>query len=372
MAIYRMAKALKEMGENPMIVSGGNINGFELFDEIPLWRVDTEQVGVFESKKYQLAVICIYENYILQKKVNRICKEQDIDIIQYAGNNGTGMFHDQNVPAVMRVSSYYELCYGDFLSYSKSEVVLHSFFERMAMKRMNGIYCPSNMLAQYLSGILKRKIRVIETVFFIEEKEEDFRFYEKLADKKYILFYGSISPQKGALEVAEAMNRVLKERTEFYLVVIGKDVKISGQSTKKMMKSKIDSKVQSRVIFYSAMEHKHLYPIIKNAYAVLQPSYMENLSNACMESMAFGKIVIGTYGTSYEQLIKDGQNGFLVKVKDADSLYEGIYRLLSLPEEDKFDMEKKALERIRQLRPEISARKLLEYYSKIIAAYMRK
>lgn len=370
MAIYRIAEGLKKMGENPLIVTGGNEEKYEIFHGIPLWRVKTERMNIFFSeKKANIVEKCVLENFILQRKVNELCKQIKIDIIQYAGNNGTGMFHSRiaiKVPAVMRVSSYYKLSYAGSETYSKREILLHSFFERLAMKRMDGIYCPSSVMADYLTNEIKRKVSVIETPFYIEEGSEDASYVRsKMKNKKYMLYFGSVNPQKGVLVLAKAANKILERYRNYYIVIIGNDFIVNEKSVKDIMKKQIHEDFLDRFLLFPAMEHRRLYPFIKSAEVILQPSYMENLSNACMEAMAFGKIVIGTIGASYEQLITDGVNGFLIKRGSAADLYRSVCRAMDLTEAEKKRMGILAQKRIEKMKPEISIKKLLQYYNSI-------
>lgn len=369
-AIFRIAKALKQAGDNPMIVTGGHRNKYEIFHGIPVWRVNTDKGGNDKNKLLNIVNECVTRNYLLQQKVNDICRDNEIDIIQYAGNNGTGMFHYLDIPAIMRVSSYYKLFFADYMTFSKGEVQLHSLFERLAMKRMNHIYCPSQLLADYLEKEIKRKCKVIETIFYIEDIQEDVSVYEdRLKGKSYILYYGTLSPRKGVFLIADIADRVLNKYQECYLVIIGNDLTIADGSVIKLMKEKIGSRFQNRVIFIPALNHDRLYPIIKGAAVVLSPSYMENISNSCMEAMAFGKVVIGARGSSYEQLITNGENGFLMARGSSEDLYKCICMALELPDDEKRKMSEKAKNRVDILKPEISVPKLRKYYRAIINAY---
>lgn len=370
MATYRIAEGLKKMGHNPIIATGGKRDKYEIFHGIPLWRFQTEPIHTFQPRKIvRMIENCVVENYVLQKRVNQLLQELNIDLIQYAGNNGTGMFYNAKkikIPAVMRVSSYYKFSYAGTTTYNGVEIMLHSFFERLAMKRIKNIYCPSKVMADYLKNELKQEIDVIETPFYIEEEHEDAFFVNtKMKDKKYLLYYGSVNPQKGVLILAKAINHILHRYKNLYIVFIGNDFVVRGKSVKNMIKHKIASGYANRVVFFQAMEHRRLYPFIKKSEFVLQPSYMENLSNACMEAMALGKIVIGTRGASYEQLITDGQNGFLMNRGSVSDLYYCVCRAMGLSKEEKECMGKLAQKRIEKLKPEISINILLQYYDKV-------
>ncbi len=367
MAVYRIAKGLQLLGHNPMIVAGGIINRHESYDGIPLWRVRTRRTSVCNSRIVDMIVECFYGNYLLQKKVTEICQLHKIHIIQYSGNNGTGMFHfNRHIPAVMRVSSYFGTLYRDYVLYSKAEVRCHSFFERLAMKRMNGIYCPSQILAQDLETMLGKKIRVLETPFWIDCKE-DYRKYDKcLKGKRYFLFFGRIEPDKGVLLIAENINGILSKYRDCYFVFIGNDSKVKGVSTVKAIKQKVDNQFSGRVIFMNSEPHEVLYPIIRNSEMVLLPSYSENLSNACIESMALGKIVIGTEEESFGQLIENGKDGYLISRGNSRQLHESICKVMEMSSGQKAEMEQNAKKRVAHLRPEESIKALVNYYEEMI------
>jgi glycosyltransferase involved in cell wall biosynthesis len=109
-----------------------------------------------------------------------------------------------------------------------------------------------------------------------------------------------------------------------------------------------------------------LYPIIQNADFVVLPSLMDNFPNACIEAMYFGKVVIGTDGASFEQLIDNGVNGFLCKINDPQDLLCKMNGAASLNANEKRKMCEKAHERITLLRPEIVVKKLLRFYQYVI------
>ena len=57
-----------------------------------------------------------------------------------------------------------------------------------------------------------------------------------------------------------------------------------------------------------------------------------------MEAMAIGRPVIATNVPGCNNLIKDGINGFLVKPKNTNSLYEAIVKFNNLSYEEKLKM----------------------------------
>ena len=114
------------------------------------------------------------------------------------------------------------------------------------------------------------------------------------------------------------------------------------------------------------MPHTQLYPVIKNSEFVILPSLMENLSNACIEAMYFKKVVIGTDGASFEQLITHGKNGLLCRIGDSQDLLDKMQMAVSMSEDQKRQMGKKARLRIDKLRPEYVVKQLVQLYEYVI------
>ena len=92
--------------------------------------------------------------------------------------------------------------------------------------------------------------------------------------------------------------------------------------------------------------------MIANAYACVLLSRTENLSNSCIEAMSMKKIVIATYGASFEQLIRNRENGFLVKRDSPKAFLKALAFLMNMTPEEKKRMEERAAVSIERLAPD--------------------
>ena len=80
--------------------------------------------------------------------------------------------------------------------------------------------------------------------------------------------------------------------------------------------------------------------------------------------MGLGKVVIGTNGASFEELITDGVNGFLVEPNNPDALAD---KLISAWVDPKLnEMSAAAKQRMREFAPEKTVTSLLNYYSEVL------
>ncbi len=168
--------------------------------------------------------------------------------------------------------------------------------------------------------------------------------------------------------IAEIIERILMDNPDYYFVFIGSLYNGNNRNSLKELYRKA-GKCRGRVLYFKPLKHVSLYPVIEHADYVILPSLMDNFLNACIEAMYFGRIVVGTNGTSFEQLITDGINGFLAKPGDAESLYQKICEACALTPEQKSAISEKAMQRIDLLRPDVVVKELIRYYEKVISCH---
>ena len=82
--------------------------------------------------------------------------------------------------------------------------------------------------------------------------------------------------------------------------------------------------------------------------------------------MSLQKIVIASKNASFEQLIVDGENGFLCEKDCAEAFINTINKVLSLPMDEKRKIENKAKTTISRLDPDVVYANFLKYYQAVI------
>jgi len=191
------------------------------------------------------------------------------------------------------------------------------------------------------------------------EELDDSSYREHLAGKRYGLFFGTVGLLKGVKTLAEVLPALFEHDKQLDFVFVGKQGNFAGRPMLEYVHGQVAPN-QQRVTYLDRLPHEKLYPIIDGASVVVLPSRIDNFPNACLEAMARGKIVVGTRGASFEQLIEDGVSGFLCEIDDRGSLQSAIERALAHPDPDAIGERAKA--RIAQLRPEIVGRELVRVY----------
>ena len=367
--IYRVSKALMERGHTPIVITAGEINENVKYNGI---RVIRRNIPMGYPKRYELvgyAASTIHMNYVLTKELRKLCKSERVDIIQFSSLRGLGLFYCGKIPSVARLSSYAPEFYKYSDTFSKKYIRLVGFFERISVRRRDAVFAPSNVMANAFMKDTHRKVDIIETPFIDDTPQKDTDFYQQtLAGKKYFLFFGTLYAEKGIFVIAEVIERILTDNPEYYFVFTGSRYHNNGRDPLKELYRKA-GRCRDRVLYFKPLKHAALYPVVGHADYVILPSLMDNFPNACIEAMHFGRIVIGTDGTSFEQLITDGISGFLAKPGDAESLYQKICEARALTSEQKDAMSGKAMQRIELLRPDVVVKELIRYYEKVISRH---
>jgi glycosyltransferase involved in cell wall biosynthesis len=362
--LQRVSLALKKMGHDPEIIVGSDKDEDFIDQGIIVHRVNIHLSGEnSEPLEHQWVSI----SRILNKRLEKLHEQDPYDIAQYSNWMATGLFRSAHIPSVTRISSFQPLLFRNPNYSGKIEITTpEDKLELSAIKKSDAVFGPSFFLADVIKDFSHKEVKVIETPFEIEIKNYDFSIYDEyLKDKKYLLYFGRISESKGCIEIADIAYDVLKNNPDTYIVFAGDNCPFGETTVIDYARSKA-GEFGEKVIHIPAIRHELLYPIIKNSYAVILPSRVDNFPNTCLEAMGHGKIVIGTRGASFEQLIKDGENGFLVEINNSRELLQKITHVLELDPRQKKEIEAKALERILQLNPKNTVSELLDFYKLVI------
>lgn len=363
MYMRRVAGALKELGHTPIILSSGTQDMHYWENDIEVFFVHCPSLNLKINGLSMVADI-FYSSFIVNRKISELLSTRQIDMIQFSSIRSWSLFYYGKVPAIMRLSSYDKLYYRDFPN--KEIAYVRAFLQRLAAGRCTAVFAPSNVNANAFAKDIHRNVSVIESPFWNECSEyDDSAYLNKLEGKKYVLFFGRLTVAKGILVIAEILEQFLQSNPEYSFVCCGIEQRGYKENLVRVLK-KGAGKHKNRFVYMKALPNTLLYPIVKRADFVICPSLIENFSNACMEAMYFERVVIGTDGASYEQLIDDGKSGLLCTPGDAKSLLRKMNQASAMNEAQKAEMGKKAKKRIDQLAPEFMVKKLVRFYQHVI------
>lgn len=379
--LHRLALSLKYLGHEPMIIIASHKNEIIIHKNICIYRVNVKwnlllrilNRLTFKIFNYIIGIL------LLSWKINQALKKNNktkkISIIQYPSCGALGLFRLKNTPAITRISGYLPLWNDAYELKKNLDITLMEKLEELAYQQTDALFAPSQLNASIVEKVIGKPVSVIETPFILETDNLDYSIYtETFRNKKYLLFFGTIGVMKGCGLIADIINPLLTQNSDLYFAFIGKDTNYLGYQGIRLVKKIRENagKNQDRVIHIEPLNHSSLYPIIANSYAVVLPSRVDNFPNTCLEAMAHKKIVIGTQGTSFEQLITDEVNGFLCQKDNPQSLLAIIEKVLNLTEPQRLEIGEKAYQRIQDLKPEKVVNQLVDFYRQVINDFYLK
>ncbi len=154
-------------------------------------------------------------------------------------------------------------------------------------------------------------------------------------DYKLILCVQRIDPKSGHVQLIKSMSKIIKKFPKVKLMFVGgksMTSKISHERDK--YENEVHDlikklNIENDIIFTGSIDYEKLPLYYNTADVVALVSKNEGFGLALTEGLSCGKPVVGTNVPGIALQIKDGVNGFLVKVGDYDKTADAILKLLT-------------------------------------------
>ena len=149
---------------------------------------------------------------------------------------------------------------------------------------------------------------------------------KKNSKKKILLFVGRFVPEKGIYEVLKAFEQLLslniRQGNNLVLWFVG-----DGPEIRKLQKG-IEKHDPFSVCILGEVGSRKLDEIYSKSFVLLLPSYKEAFPYVVIEAMRAGLPLIVTPTGILPDLIKQGQNGFIVPPRDSKAIANAVCSLL--------------------------------------------
>lgn len=146
---------------------------------------------------------------------------------------------------------------------------------------------------------------------------------------------------KGYTQFVEASKQIKKDNPDYEFILIG-DIDINNKNH--VPKEIVEKDMKMGYINYLGYNN-NVKELIRNVDCIVHPTfYNEGLSRVLMEALAMSKPIITTDIPGCKETVADGENGFLCKPKDINSLVKAINKFINLSSEERKEMGKKGRE----------------------------
>jgi len=233
------------------------------------------------------------------------------------------------------------------------------YYISMMIERVN--YTLSNRIVIYSKNIIPQlelnrygnKIvlgaRFVDTNIFKHQRRMDER-------GNIIGYIGTLSSVKGIMNLVEAFRTISKGNDTAELLICG-----GGPLLNEIRKKLKHDGLQHKITLAGWIPHDNLSDYLNEMKLLVLPSYSEGLPNVILEAMACGTPVLATPVGGVPDLIKDGENGFIMENNTPEYIAKNVIRALNYPDLDRIVKNARKL-----IEEEYSYEAAVERYRKIL------
>ncbi len=147
-----------------------------------------------------------------------------------------------------------------------------------------------------------------------------------LGEQTVFLCISRLIRDKGVMEYLQAARAVKEKHPEVRFLLVGP----FDSNPSAIRPDELQTYIDDETIEYYG-EQSDVRPFLGQCTAFVLPSYREGTPKTNLEAMACGRAVITTDTPGCRETVRDGENGFLVPVRDADALREKMEYFIANP-----------------------------------------
>jgi glycosyltransferase involved in cell wall biosynthesis len=297
--------------------------------------------------------------------INKLHSDKEIDVVEAADWTGiTSFIKPKKCPVIIRLhGSDTYFCHLD----NRPVKVVNKFHEKKAIVNADALLSVSQFTADTTNSIFKlnKKFTIIPNPI----DTHLFQSNKSVQKERSLLYFGSLIRKKGLLELPLIFNKVIENNSDAKLILIGKDVSdiISGNaSIWEMMQQLFSDQAKKNVEYLGSVPYSEIKQKIQDASLCVFPSFAEAFPVSWLEAMAMGKPIVASNIGWANEMIDDGDNGFLAHPANHDVFAEKINTLLN-DKELSLKMGKSARKKVEDFFDlDYIAKQNIEFYKSVI------
>lgn len=218
---------------------------------------------------------------------------------------------------------------GDVADYSETGSGFSLFLKPIiawALRKSDIVHTVSTQLKMSVKtmGIKNTKVipNGVDTLIFKPRNKKEMRSKYQLASGKFVIISHSRLTPKNGLDILIKAIADLPDKNQIQVLLVG-----GGEQESELKKLVDRTDLSTKVRFLGYQDQQTTAELLSLADVFVRPSRQEGFGIAFLEAMAAGLPVIGTKTGGIKKIIDDNKNGFLIELKDVDSLSRAIEKL---------------------------------------------
>lgn len=327
--------------------------------------VDIIKIGIAENTKYDL----LFPTELSKCDRDKIMSVLDVDYDNVSFHFG-GLKILRSVIKICKLKKVKLFIHFHGLNvwqeYSEKYKLLYDYY-RIQKKSLYSKADAAVCVSKKVAGKFTERIKTVPTFTvyngvnteFFKCEERSFSDLKKLK----VLTVGNLIAIKGHNYLINAVSMAIQKGMEIELTIAGK-----GPLDNELKTLVKNLGISRNVIFTGSVPYGKIAGLMKANDIFIMPSYYEALGCVYLEAMAAGMITVGVSGQGIDEIITDGINGFLVKPKDVESIFNTLIKISSLNKDQLKKISENAVMTARKYSWNESAINLKSVYQKLTAA----
>lgn len=203
-----------------------------------------------------------------------------------------------------------------------------SFFRKTVLKNSDAAIALTNDMKRHMQKIYDTPISVIPNGYDSDKFENlsESNLYNKLKikkDEKVIIFVGRLHSIKGLSYLIEAMEIIYQKYPKSRLLIVG-----DGEERTNLENLVKKMNLDKCVIFIGMVPNETVPEYMVASDVFVLPSLSEGFPLTVVEAMASGLPIVATKVRGLPEIIKDGENGFLVEPRNSEEIAKKVLLVL--------------------------------------------
>jgi glycosyltransferase involved in cell wall biosynthesis len=145
-------------------------------------------------------------------------------------------------------------------------------------------------------------------------------------ERTLVGFIGRLSREKGVLEFIQAIPALTQERSDLRFLIGG-----TGELAEAVVLFTKENGLEEKIVYSGWIPHDEVPDYLNQLTLLVIPSYTEGLPNLMLEAMACGTPVLASAVGAIEDIIRDGETGFILRENSPKCIAEDVLRVLVDP-----------------------------------------
>ena len=285
------------------------------------------KIHLIKKRRYSFVTWFFYRKYI-QNYLNRFIISDHIDVIEAPDWTGITAFMKLKAPLVIRFhGSDAYFCKLE----NRAQKRKNFWFEKLGIQNAFAFIAPTSFAGKETATIFNIQKKEIRTIHYGLNLPQFQNNTPEIFERNLILYVGTIIRKKGVLELPEILKNIVEQIPEAKLVLIGGDsfdIKTQNSSTWKLLEASLDDSIKDKITYLGKVPYQEIQEYIKKAHVCVFPTFAETLGMVTIESMAMQKPVVNSNIGWANELIVNGESGYLVHPENHQEYANKIINLL--------------------------------------------